>query len=58
MGKRSSEVVEDGDQAYQKRQRISNVTKTTYTSVDIQSARQLQQTLAFDQDAGRSKHGT
>ncbi|KAB8297709.1 hypothetical protein EYC80_001516 [Monilinia laxa] len=57
MGKRSSEVVEDGDQAYQKRQRISNVTKTTYTSVDIQSARQLQQTLAFDQDAGRSKHG-
>ncbi|KAA8570704.1 hypothetical protein EYC84_000100 [Monilinia fructicola] len=57
MGKRSSEVVEDGDQAYQKRQRISNVTKTTYTSVDIQSARQLQQTLAFDQDASRSKHG-
>ncbi|QSZ28765.1 hypothetical protein DSL72_003270 [Monilinia vaccinii-corymbosi] len=57
MGKRSSEVVEDGDQAYQKRQRISNVTKTTYTSVDIRSARQLQQTLAFDQDAGRSKHG-
>ncbi|ESZ90671.1 hypothetical protein SBOR_8951 [Sclerotinia borealis F-4128] len=57
MGKRSSEVVEDGDQAYQKRQRISNVTKTTSTSVDIQSARQLKQTLAFDQDAGRSKHG-
>ncbi|KAF7861611.1 uncharacterized protein EAF02_010565 [Botrytis sinoallii] len=57
MSKRSSEVVEDGGQAYQKRQRISNVTKTTYTSVDIQSARQLKQTLAFDQDSGRSKHG-
>lgn len=57
MSKRPSEVVEGGDQAYQKRQRISNVTKTTYTSVDIQSARQLKQTLAFDQDSGRSKHG-
>lgn len=57
MSKRSSQVVADGDQAYQKRQRISTVTKTTYTSVDIQSARQLKQTLAFDQDSGRSKHG-
>ncbi|KAM3067183.1 hypothetical protein ACMFMG_005448 [Clarireedia jacksonii] len=57
MGKRNAEVIEDGDQAYQKRQRISNGTKTASTSVVIQSATQLKQLLAFDQDAGRSRHG-
>jgi nucleolar pre-ribosomal-associated protein 1 len=57
MGKRNAEVIEDGDQAYQKRQRISNGNKTASTSVAIQSATQLKQLLAFDQDAGRSRHG-
>ncbi|PQE24632.1 ribosome biogenesis urb1 protein [Rutstroemia sp. NJR-2017a WRK4] len=57
MGKRNAEVIEDGDQAYQKRQRISNGTKTSSTSIAIQSAAQLKQLLAFDQDAGRSRHG-
>ena len=57
MGKRSVEDVGDGDQAYLKRQKITSTIKTTTTTEDIRSARQLQQTLAFDQDAGRSKHG-
>jgi nucleolar pre-ribosomal-associated protein 1 len=55
MGKRTSEKVEeDGNQAYLKRQKISHVVSS---AEDVQSSRQLKQLLAFDQDAGRAKHG-
>lgn len=54
MAKRFVEV-EDGNQAYLKRQKIKHA--TTNSAERIQSSRQLQQLLAFDQDAGRAKHG-
>lgn len=55
MGKRAPEpAVEDGSQAYLKRQKISHVVSS---AEDVQSSRQLKQLLAFDQDAGRAKHG-
>lgn len=55
MGKRAPEVAaEDGAQAYLKRQKISHVITS---AEDVQSARQLKQLLAFDQDFGRAKHG-
>lgn len=63
MAKRPvDEEEEDGNQAYLKRQKISNnPTPTPYTPVpstdEIRSARKLRQILAFDQDAGRSKQG-
>lgn len=57
MGKRPGGEVEDGNQAYLKRQKISNPGKVTVPAEAIRSGRQLQQILAFDQDAGRSKHG-
>jgi nucleolar pre-ribosomal-associated protein 1 len=44
----------DGEEAYNKRQKIKHVTNATE---DIQSSRQLQKLLAFDQDAGRARHG-
>lgn len=54
-GKRPAYPSADGgEQAYQKRQKIAHVTTS---AEDIQSSRQLQQLLAFDQDAGRAKHG-
>jgi nucleolar pre-ribosomal-associated protein 1 len=56
MAKRPVEpVVDDGNQAYLKRQKIKHVPTTS--AEDIQSSRKLQQLLAFDQDAGRAKHG-
>jgi hypothetical protein len=58
MGKRPVGEVEDGNQAYLKRQKISTSGKFTASTEEIRSARQLRQMLAFDQDAGRSKHGT
>jgi nucleolar pre-ribosomal-associated protein 1 len=64
MGKRPANEVEDGDQAYLKRQKISNpgydnVGPTTPAAAaeKIRSGKHLGQTLAFDQDSGRAKHG-
>ncbi|TVY83794.1 Uncharacterized protein LSUE1_G001903 [Lachnellula suecica] len=59
MGKRGVEDVEDGNQAYLKRQKISNISvvKSSEPATEIRSARQLRQLLAFDQDSDRSKHG-
>jgi hypothetical protein len=48
-------VMEDGNQAYLKRQKIKHVVSS---AEDIQSSGQLKDLLAFDQDAGRAKHGT
>jgi nucleolar pre-ribosomal-associated protein 1 len=57
MSKRpSDQPPQDGEDAYQKRQKIKHVTSAVATE-DIQSSRQLQQLLAFEQDAGRAKHG-
>lgn len=57
MAKRYAEEVEDGNQAYLKRQRISGATQPFSAPAEIRSARQLRQILAFDQDTGRAKHG-
>ena len=59
MGKRGAEEVEDGNEAYLKRQKISNSKSTgaNTTTEEVRSGRQLRQSLAFDQDAGRAKHG-
>jgi hypothetical protein len=61
MAKRDSEAVENGDQAYLKRQKIKHVASgsnaTTVPTEDVQSSRQLQRLLAFDQDPGRAKQG-
>jgi nucleolar pre-ribosomal-associated protein 1 len=56
MGKRPVGEILDGNQAYLKRQKITN-TANSGPSDEINSARQLQKVLAFDQDAARSKHG-
>ncbi|KUJ07055.1 uncharacterized protein LY89DRAFT_632091 [Mollisia scopiformis] len=55
MAKRPADEVVDGNQAYLKRQKITQATKQTPTE-EIRSARQLRQILAFDQDALRLKH--
>lgn len=59
MSKRPVDDIEDGNQAYLKRQKISN--NPTFTPApatdEIRSARKLRQILAFDQDTGRSKNG-
>jgi nucleolar pre-ribosomal-associated protein 1 len=57
MGKRKVEDILDGKEAYQKRQKITKSAPVTITTEEIRSARQLGRLLAFDQDAGRSKHG-
>lgn len=59
MAKRGVEDLEDGNQAYLKRQKISNtnVSKTTSPPTEIRSARELRRLLSFDQDSTRSKHG-
>ncbi|KAG0652528.1 URB1 ribosome biogenesis 1 [Hyphodiscus hymeniophilus] len=54
MAKRPAEA-EDGNQAYLKRQKISNPGKLSAPAEEIRSGKQLRQTLAFDQDSGRSK---
>jgi nucleolar pre-ribosomal-associated protein 1 len=56
MGKRPVEEVVDGNQAYLKRQKISN-TVSAGPADEINSGRELRKLLAFDQDAARSKHG-
>ncbi|TAQ86965.1 hypothetical protein B7494_g4722 [Chlorociboria aeruginascens] len=58
MSKRSADVVEDGNQVYLKRQKITQVSLSNPSSTEeIRSARQLKQLLSFDQDLGRAKHG-
>ncbi|TVY94160.1 Uncharacterized protein LAWI1_G000472 [Lachnellula willkommii] len=59
MAKRGVEDLEDGNQAYLKRQKISNtnVSKPTSSPTEIRSARELRRLLSFDQDSTRSKHG-
>ncbi|KFZ14576.1 hypothetical protein V502_06014 [Pseudogymnoascus sp. VKM F-4520 (FW-2644)] len=47
----------DGHDAYLKRQKLSHGLKTANTQEEIQSGRQLQQLLGFDQDLARGKHG-
>ncbi|KAL3426044.1 ribosome biogenesis protein Urb1 [Phlyctema vagabunda] len=59
MVKRTVDAVEDGSQAYLKRQKISSFGPTTTEQEspadEIKSARQLHQILTFDQEAGRAK---
>jgi nucleolar pre-ribosomal-associated protein 1 len=56
MGKRPSDEIVDGNQAYLKRQKIKSSTNIAPPD-EINSATQLRKVLAFDQDAARSKHG-
>jgi nucleolar pre-ribosomal-associated protein 1 len=56
MGKRPAAESVDGNQAYLKRQKITNMANVAPAD-EITSARQLRKLLAFDQDAARSKHG-
>lgn len=59
MVKRTTDrSVEDGEQAYLKRQKIKHVASSTE---EITSSRQLQQLLTFDQNfgnSGRARHGS
>ncbi|KIN00170.1 hypothetical protein OIDMADRAFT_164368 [Oidiodendron maius Zn] len=55
MAKRPADV-EDNNHPYQKRQKILALGTTSSQVEIINSTRQLQQLLAFDQDAGRLKH--
>jgi nucleolar pre-ribosomal-associated protein 1 len=59
MSKRNADEVLDGNQAYLKRQRISNPTKPSSIGPEeeILSGRQLRQLLTFNQDATKSRHG-
>ena len=56
--KRAPVDIGDGHDAYLKRQKLSHGLKTANTQQEIQSGRQLQQLLGFDQDLARGKHGT
>jgi hypothetical protein len=61
MSKRAPVDIGDGHDAYLKRQKLSHGLKTANTAIiqqEIQSGRQLQQLLGFDQDLARGKHGT
>jgi len=58
MGKRPAEEIVDGNQAYLKRQKLSNpVTLKPVAGEEVHSGKQLRQILAFDQNIGRSRHG-
>jgi hypothetical protein len=57
MGKRAADDIEDGNQAYLKRQKIGSVVEKTSSAIEIHSGKQLRQLLAFDQDPARSKNG-
>jgi hypothetical protein len=57
MGKRTADDIEDGSQAYLKRQKIGNVVEKAGSVIEIHSGKQLRQLLAFDQDPARSKNG-
>ncbi|KAH8808765.1 ribosome 60S biogenesis N-terminal-domain-containing protein [Xylogone sp. PMI_703] len=56
MVKRPSTEANTGQEAYQKRQKISGP-RSISAIEDVQSGKQLQRLLVFDQDNGRSKHG-
>ncbi|RFU26614.1 hypothetical protein B7463_g9742, partial [Scytalidium lignicola] len=56
MVKRPSTDADTGQAAYQKRQKISGP-KSIGAIEDVQSGKQLQKLLVFEQDRGRSKHG-
>lgn len=59
MAKRAAEdEALDGNQAYLKRQRISKPGRPIANIEEIRSARQLQTTLAFDQNADHARLGT
>lgn len=57
MSKRAPVDLGDGHEAYLKRQKLSHGAKATTSQEEIHSSTQLQKLLAFDQDAGRAKHG-
>lgn len=59
MSKRGADEGGDGNQAYLKRQKLSNPVNTAPTGPEdvIQSGRQLRQLLSFNQDSGRTRHG-
>jgi hypothetical protein len=57
MGKRAADAIEDGNQAYLKRQKIGTVVEKPNSAIEIHSGKQLRQLLAFDQDPARSKNG-
>ncbi|KFX97605.1 hypothetical protein O988_04766 [Pseudogymnoascus sp. VKM F-3808] len=57
MSKRAPVDIGDGHDAYLKRQKLSHGLKAVDTQQEIQSGRQLQQLLGFDQDLVRGKHG-
>lgn len=57
MVKRGAEEIVDGNQAYLKRQKIGNTSINHVATEEIRSGKQLRQTLAFDQDNSRAKHG-
>jgi len=61
MVKRGADEIVDGNEAYLKRQKIGNSAGNSnanhVAAEEIRSARQLRQTLAFDQDNSRAKHG-
>ncbi|KFY33787.1 hypothetical protein V494_07333 [Pseudogymnoascus sp. VKM F-4513 (FW-928)] len=57
MSKRAPVDIGDGHDAYLKRQKLSHGVKTAITQQEIQSGRQLQQLLGFDQDLAKGKHG-
>jgi len=58
MSKRNPEDLGDGHEAYLKRQKLSHGATIAVAQEEIQSSRQLHQLLAFEQDAGRAKHGS
>ena len=58
MSKRAPVDIGDGHDAYLKRQKLSHGLKTANIPQEIQSGRQLQQLLGFDQDLVKGKHGT
>jgi hypothetical protein len=59
MPKRNAEAGdgEDGNTAYLKRQKITPSANISTSAEEIRSAKQLQQTLAFDQDVSRLRRG-
>lgn len=59
MSKRFADDGGDGNQAYLKRQKLSNPVNTAPTGPEeeIRSGKQLRQLLSFSQDSGRSRHG-
>ena len=57
MAKRPVEEIENGNEGFSKRQKISKPGMVSAPVGEIRSGRQLQQILAFDQDSGRSRRG-